>query len=283
MGPNLRKKIANTKAEPNFLTRAKIRIDDIMNSYQAQTDNTTIQKPLETNTQVNKFQPIQTNDSDASKRLTNQDSNKIPKIQVKDNRTVSPTTGEVLNPNKDLKTGNYRKDVIEGVVNAAIRHGVNPYHALGIGLQESGLNWEETGHVLSWDLPDLGYTPEQIENMSKSEQEGNLLVGAMVKHAENAKAKGYKDDVWKLQAYNGFGKLGKNTEKGISQSGNINGVKKWYGIDVSKEPLDLSKNPAYGKTILSLANMLQENPQIKQIVDSMTQDYTDFKKNLDQH
>ncbi len=47
MKPNLRKKIADAKSGPDYLTRAKIRVDSVMNSYQAQVDNTAIEQPLE--------------------------------------------------------------------------------------------------------------------------------------------------------------------------------------------------------------------------------------------
>jgi len=193
----------------------------------------------------------------------NVDSSVIP---VKDNRTTNPVTGLPINPNRDLKTGNYDRDVINSVIGASKHYGVNPYNALAVGLQETGLSPDETGHVKDYRSDMLGLSEDELNNLSDVDKNAYLLAYAMKRKEAVAKNLGHNGDVWNLQAYNGFGKIGTQTEKSYHNEQGVN-TNSFYGVDVTKHPLDLAKNPAYGKTVLSLAEMLKQNKAIDFLVE----------------
>ncbi len=62
--------------------------------------------------------------------------------------------------------------------------------------------------------------------------------------------------------YNGMGKLGVQRMNGKPTP------TKYYGLDVTeKAPLDLKKNPLYGKTIQDLRdNVIKKNPRIQKLL-----------------
>ena len=62
-----------------------------------------------------------------------------------------------------------------------------------------------------------------------------------------------------------MGKLTPATEKEYHNKTGRN-TNQFYGVDVTKKALDLAKNPAYGKTVMSLIPILQQNPDIQKIV-----------------
>ena len=67
-----------------------------------------------------------------------------------------------------------------------------------------------------------------------------------------------------MQAYNGYGKLKPNTM--------VNGKyvpMNYYGIQVTGDkPLDMSTNPVYGRTVLSLRDeILKKHAGVKTLVD----------------
>lgn len=190
-----------------------------------------------------------------------------PTVDIQDTRTTQPVTGKAINPNTDLKSGSYDKSLIQDLNVAANRFGVDPYHAIAVGLQETNLGKNDPdgniGHVLDYDLVNSGLDEQTISSMTPQQKQANLLAYAMKDKADYADKLGYTTPVMKLQSYNGFGKLFSDSEKGYYGGERTH----YYGVDVTKEPLDLSKNPAYGKTILSLADMLKQNKGIKDIVE----------------
>jgi len=98
--------------------------------------------------------------------------------------------------------------------------------------------------------------------MTPQQKEANRLTYALSDKLKYAQKLGYKDPASQIQAYNGYGKLYTDADKTYYNGEN----KSFYGVDVSKQPLDLKKNPAYGKTILALVDMLKSNKEINDMV-----------------
>ena len=203
-------------------------------------------------------------------------------VNIKDNRTTHPVTGKPINPNKDLKSGNYDKDLIYRTIQASKLLGVDPYKSLGVLGQETNFgkaNSESPFH-LTFNPKGNAYDYVNEEKFSKltPEQRSNTLnaldgVLGLQEKMNSMTSKGSSAD--SLQRYNGTGKVGVNTEKEYHNRTGRN-TNTFYGIDVAKEgPIDTKKNPVYGKTVLSLAEMLKSNPSIKNMVDTSTINFQD--------
>jgi hypothetical protein len=177
--------------------------------------------------------------------------NPIPRqpeiINLVDKRKYNPVTKGPINPNRDLVGGQFKDPIINEIISSAYKHGVDPYTALAIGLQES--RWGKTdpniGHVL---YANEDYTPGVDEMVS------------FIKEKEDyAKKLGYKDKKHFIQAYNGLGNVYPETEQ------NYHGfkMKSIYGVPVPKEGINLAKNPLYGEKIINLEDsVLKQNPDI---------------------
>ena len=74
---------------------------------------------------------------------------KFESFFIQDPRKKSATTGKPLDPNSDVVTGDYDKNIIKNIVLAASKNGMDPYTALAIGFQESkfGKSDDNIGHV----------------------------------------------------------------------------------------------------------------------------------------
>lgn len=168
-------------------------------------------------------------------------------INIVDKRKWNPVTNKPINPNRDLVGGKFEDTVINDIINSANNNGVDPYIALAIGLQESGLGKTDPniGHLL---YSNEDYIPGVDEMVS------------FIKEKENyAKKLGYKDKEHFIQAYNGLGKVFPETEQDYHGFK----MKSIYGVPVPKEGIDLAKNPLYGKRIINIADsVLKQNPQI---------------------
>jgi hypothetical protein len=246
---------------PNF-TPKKEKGGEIKNKYQGGGEKITIPfNSLMPNTAVQSSTLV--NNNPAKNWLSN-----LPElapevknypIKIKDNRKINTVTNAPINPKTDLKSGDYNYIDIKNIVDASNAVGVDPNLALAIALQESNLGKTDLnyGHV----------TKDFLQNAKTSELQNYNYDALQLAYAINNKIGKKPLNAYNIQAYNGYGKLGVNTEKGISTSGNKSGVKKWYGVDVTKEPLDLKKNPAYGKTILDLYNnVILPNKEIQDII-----------------
>jgi len=196
-------------------------------------------------------------------------------VLIKDNRKINPVTNTPIKPTRDLKSGNYSASVVDAIISQAINNDVDPYKALAVGLQESKLD-SEVGHAKDYSENSFYTDPEKLNQMTQEQKLAFTMVNAIKDKEEYAKKLGYNDDEHYLQAYNGFGKLTPNTEKKYHNSLGV-GTNSFYGIDVTKNPIDTAKNPVYGKTVLSLANMLKTNPTITERIGA----YNTFNNLLD--
>ena len=197
---------------------------------------------LETPTQ----KEIKTEIKTESGFLSPSEIDKRPTLKVQDNRSVDFASGlKVTDRNK--KSSNVDAELIKQITLEANRAGVDPYTMLAIGLQETGLTKD-------WLDNPFHLTTPQTENVIR---ESVNFFKAKLKTAES---KGKETEADKIQAWNGYGKITTKSELG---------GKMYYGIDVSKEPLDMSNNPVYGKRIIDLRdNVLKKNPEIARIVES---------------
>lgn len=191
-----------------------------------------------------------------------------PSLYIKDTRTTNPVTGEKINPNRDLKSADYPLDIIKTTIKGAKLVGVDPYLSLAVAMQENlkDPSGTEPYHLRfkpksTWE----NYTDEVQVNSQKNPElfkQSLDFNSFLLEKMQEGKKRGYTDSAGQVQAYNGYGKLFSDTEKHYYGHEN----RKFYGVDVTKEPLDLSKNPAYGKTVMSLKHMLERNQDIKNLI-----------------
>lgn len=158
----------------------------------------------------------------------------IKKTFIEDTRTVNPATGQPFKT-KGPKSVYANPATLKAIIAHAKAKGVDPYTALAIDQQESEFGTiGDVGQVLDY-MPD--------ENLFTNTDRGaNQLAKALKDKLEYAKRLGYdkKGLDYMLQAYNGYGKIDGN---------------------------DMSKNPTYGKVIVSLLENLKKNPGIQKMIE----------------
>jgi len=160
------------------------------------------------------------------------------KIKIKDQRKLDMATGKPMS-DRNRMHANINSEDIEGIISAAKKHGVDPYTALAIGLQESGYKEDNMRNPFM-----LGnYNPQ-----------GDVIDESMRFMAEKnkyAKRLGKTTEEDTIQAWNGYG--------------TIKGTGKMYGLDL---PLNMKENPVYGKRVINLRDsVIKTNPEIVKLVD----------------
>lgn len=178
------------------------------------------------------------------------------KLKITDTRKVNPATGRPFKQGAPM-SASVNPEVINFVINQAMKKGVDPNTALAIALQETKIGNLNENVGSAWST----FSDEGIEN--PYEQGANAMVKALVDKLAYAKRLGYdkKGEAYALQAYNGYGKLfPQNTAPGAVES--------FYEIPVSRNnPLNLANNPIYGKTIMSLRDeVIKQNPEIQKLI-----------------
>ena len=178
-------------------------------------------------------------------------------IRIDDNRTIRATTGNKINPNKDLKSGTYNAELINEIAQKSIDNGYDPYTAIAVGLHESNLgdSDENIGHTLGKSNKSGDYVSDMINTLKEK--------------ADIAKKNGYNDEEHKLQYYNGTGKLHSGTERKYYGHNNNS----FYGVEIPKGgSLDLNDNPLYGKEIKDIRdNVIKKNDRINNMINKVRQ------------
>lgn len=168
------------------------------------------------------------------------------KLKIVDSRKTDPITKKNVQDSGRLNA-DASTEIINHIINAANKYGVDPYTALAIAHQETGL---AAGGDTEWNPFHL------LDNRAD-----DLISDGMRQlkdKFEYARKLGKKDEADVIQAFNGYGKIGVGTE-GYG--------KKFYGLDVT-QPLDMNKNPVYGKRIIDIRdNILKMNPEIVKLVE----------------
>jgi len=148
-------------------------------------------------------------------------------------------------------------DTIKKIAEKAKEYNIDPYTAIAIGIQETGFS------------PDYADNPLRLSYMVKNQEDLDRMDTdpidfSMQKLSEKfayAKKLGKKTDEDIIQAWNGYGKLKAGTEDITNTA---------YGIDISKTPIDMGKNPVYGRRVKDIRdNILKKNPEVVEIVNSI--------------
>lgn len=163
-------------------------------------------------------------------------------IKITDNRKLDMATGVPMR-STNRKHSIMDSDYIKEISLSAKKHGVDPYTALAIGLQETGFH----------DYYKLN--PFYISNFN---YDGNVIDESMKRIKSQL-------DLGK--------KLGKITDEDIIQSyngyGTIKNQGKMYGIDTNTTPINMKENPVYGKRIVNLRDsVIKTNPKLREIIES---------------
>jgi hypothetical protein len=177
------------------------------------------------------------------------------KYKINDQRKMSRTTGRPIDPKTELLSGEYDGEYIENIVKAAKRYGLDPYTAIAIDLQETGLGRHSAGSIGH----SLLKRNELIPTKMGSEEEADdydvyaRSIATKMKYADKL---GIKDPYVRLQAYNGLGKVFPETEQDYHGFK----MKKIYGVSVPKGGIDMRKNPLYGKRVSDISdNVLKKD------------------------
>lgn len=169
------------------------------------------------------------------------------RVHINDPRTINATSGKPINPNVDLKSGDYHTGVIGEIARAAREYGINPQELMSMGLQESNLGKTDPnyGHVLNYRDPQ---NRGAAYDMAFARTEKNKV----------ANEKGYaNDELRRIQAYNGLGNVYPWTE--LDYHGKP--MKSIYGVPLTNAGINMVDNPLYGKRIMDLRDNVLNNPQ----------------------
>jgi len=176
-------------------------------------------------------------------------------IKLQDPRKTRATTGQAINPNRDLVSGEYNWHIVTDIINRAKKEGIDPYTALAIGLQESQLgktDKENIGHSLYTNFKEDPYSYISFYKQKLNE-------------ADKANV---TDEAARIQYYNGLGIVTPRTEK------NYHGyeMQSIYGVPIPSEGINLKNNPLYGKQIIDLRdNVIKHNDRINQYIQNYKQ------------
>lgn len=181
-------------------------------------------------------------------------------INLEDTRKIDATSGQPITDTNKLSTladPNLVKRIIQGAKDRKI----DPYTALSIAAQETGLgkmeDWKNNPMHLNpprdqYGKPTAPYPPD-MDMVDK----GLDFLKEKMDYAKRLKKNNSDEEL--IQSWNGYGKIPYEV-----------GKESMYGIDLSTLPnqtLDMNKNPVYGKRIVDLRdNVVKTNPAIQSMV-----------------
>lgn len=176
-------------------------------------------------------------------------------IRIEDTRKVSPTTGLPLG-DKERKSIDVDLDLIKDVVKHAKLSGIDPLTALAVSYQETGLNKNAPFNL----------NPMVFGKPTGNAEEGMKSLQAQFKYAQDLQKRGVvpSTEDYFIQGNNGYGTI----KRGHAD---LEGAHKIYGLNIPEEGINLKHNPLYGKTVLSLRDLLKTNPQIQGILNEQSQ------------
>lgn len=185
-------------------------------------------------------------------------------IQLQDNRKVNPATGA---PYKTFGSKGIRSNAedIKAIISHAKAKGVDPRTALAIALQETNIGQLDPNYGSAWStLEDEGLPDDRNKY-------ANVLAKAVkdkMAYAGELRKKGLlpQGEEYDLQTYNGLGVL-----KPTMRVGGVMQNASYYGIPVTSDrPLDMKKNPAYGKLVRQLRDeVIGTNSRISELIESV--------------
>lgn len=180
------------------------------------------------------------------------------------------------------------KDMMVKLIKAAKQKGVDPYTAVAIGLQETGIR--NTIHS------NFGVNPLHMNTM-EDRFSGNAVERSLEflkEKFEYAKKLGKTDEADVLQAWNGYGKISTDTdtealtkfvedwERQNNKNFPVEELEllekkfrkekgKMYGIEYTRDkPLDFNDNPVYGKRVIDIReNVIKKSPEMVSLINSI--------------
>lgn len=187
------------------------------------------------------------------------------KYKINDLRKVSGTTGRPIDPKTELLTGQYDGERMENIVKAAKRYGIDPYTALAIDLQETGLGNNSPGSIGHTMMDFRQMIPTKMPSEEESD-EYDMYARAIATKMQYADKLGIKDPLVRLQVYNGLGKIFPETEQDYHGFK----MKKIYGVTVPRGGIDMRKNPLYGKRVSDIRdNILRKDKNLDAYIRSV--------------
>lgn len=184
-------------------------------------------------------------------------------VQLRDNRKINPATGT---PYKTPGSKGIRanEEDIKTIISHAKAGGIDPKTALAIALQETNIGQLDPNYGSAWST----FADEGIpEDRNKY---ANILTKAIkekMAYAKELRGKGIlpQGEEYDIQTYNGLGMLRPTASIG----GRLQDTS-YYGIPVTaSSPLNLKKNPAYGKIVRQLRDeVIGTNPDILKLIES---------------
>ena len=185
-------------------------------------------------------------------------------MNVIDTREIDATSGKkITDRNNQNSMANI--DTIKQLINGAKKRGLDPTTVLAMAMQETGFGTERPSADVStsWNPLQLNIPPPG----GKFDYKISLLepsLDFLKEKIDYAKKLGKKTEEEIIQAWNGYGKVG----VGYYPYPDAPPINKFYGIDVSKKPLDMAKNPVYGKRVVDLRdNVIKKNPDLMKLIE----------------
>ncbi len=185
-------------------------------------------------------------------------------IQLEDKRRINPATGT---PYKSMGSKGIKanEEDVRAIIAHAKAKGVDPRTALAIALQETNIGQLDPNYGSAWaTMEDEGFTDDR-------NRYANILAKAIKDksaYARELRGKGLlpAGEEFDLQTYNGLGVL----KPTLSVGGQLQNAS-YYGIPVTaSHPLNLKKNPAYGKIVRQLRDeVIGTNPKIQELINSV--------------
>lgn len=187
------------------------------------------------------------------------------KIRINDTRSISPTSGKPIR-DIDRKSLEVNREDVSNIVDNAIKSGIDPLTALAISYQETGFNQEGKG-LFNLNPQIFGKPVGNAEEGMKSLQEQFRLARDLQKRGVIPNTEDYY-----IQGNNGYGTIRRG-------HADLEGAHKIYGVDIPQHGLSMKDNPLYGKTVLSLRELLKNNPDIMDLINSKTNNKVMLKVN----
>lgn len=177
-------------------------------------------------------------------------------IKIKDPRKIRKTTGQPINPNVDLVSGEYNTRLIDEAIRQAKEFGLSKedaWNLAAIGFQETG--WGKTDGNIGHILDGIGGGDTE-----------NEFVNAYLNKMREADRLKITNPEMRLQVYNGLGVIRPETEQNYHKFK----MKKIYGVPVPEKGISMKKNPLYGKQVIDIReNVLKQNPEVVNYIESL--------------
>ncbi len=160
---------------------------------------------------------------------------------------------------------------ISNIAREAINNGIDPYTALAISMQETGIGtMGRKPNILYHINPDYYNTSEAGPKV------GINSINKQMHYAKNLQDRGIipQGENYLIQGYNGYGKIN------IGHP-DLEGATSMYGQEIPDSGIDFRKTPLYGDRILDIKNNLRHNNNINNLVQPEQYPRVDYNNIVD--